>query len=173
MNIATKWQNLKLFSPETKFQSNLNALSYAPILFNLLNSLVKMKIWSASLAFYHFFQTTRLKSIKREYQCKILYSCIDIYSYSCLNPLSNERKSMFKSEDSRAVWTWVWTWKYLKWALHYLHDVIRKALRTRLIISPMLLFSKYGYDVVTTLWRSKVYSRRHFVQCKKMDNLMF
>ena len=21
----------------------------------------------------------------------------------------------------------------------------------------------YGYDVVTTLWRSKVYSRRHFV----------
>ena len=30
----------------------------------------------------------------------------------------------------------------------------------------------YGYDVVTTLWRSKVHSRRHFVceiQCKKMD----
>ena len=31
------------------------------------------------------------------------YSCIDIYSYSCLHPLSNERKSMFKSGDSRAV----------------------------------------------------------------------
>ena len=34
----------------------------------------------------------------------------------------------------------------------------------------------YGYDVVTTLWRSKVHNRRHFVweiQCKKMDNLMF
>ena len=33
------------------------------------------------------------------------YSCIDtcIYSYSCLQPLSNERKSMFKSGDSRAV----------------------------------------------------------------------
>ena len=31
---------------------------------------------------------------------------------------------MFKSGDSRAVWTWVWTWKYLKWALHYLHDII-------------------------------------------------
>ena len=34
----------------------------------------------------------------------------------------------------------------------------------------------YGYDVVTTLWRSKVHSRRHFVrkiQCKNMDNLMF
>ena len=52
------------------------------------------------------------------------YSCIDIYSYSCLHPLSNERKSMFKSGDSRAVWTWVWTWKYLKWALHYFHDVV-------------------------------------------------
>ena len=52
------------------------------------------------------------------------YSCIDVYSYSCLHPLSNERKSIFKSGDSRAIWTWVWTWKYLKWALHYLHDVI-------------------------------------------------
>ena len=31
------------------------------------------------------------------------YSCIDFYSYSCLHPLSNERKSMFKSGDSRAV----------------------------------------------------------------------
>ena len=49
---------------------------------------------------------------------------IDIYSYSCLHPLSNKRKSMLKSGDSRAVWTWVWTWKYLKWALHYLHNVI-------------------------------------------------
>ena len=33
----------------------------------------------------------------------IQYSCIDVYSYSCLHPLSNERKSMFKSGDSRAV----------------------------------------------------------------------
>ena len=31
------------------------------------------------------------------------YSCIDFYSYSCLHPLSNELKSMFKSGDSRAV----------------------------------------------------------------------
>ena len=30
------------------------------------------------------------------------YSCIDVFSYSCLHPLSNERKSMFKSEDLRA-----------------------------------------------------------------------
>ena len=35
--------------------------------------------------------------------CINFYSCIDIYSYSCLHPLSNERKSMFKSGDSRAV----------------------------------------------------------------------
>ena len=31
------------------------------------------------------------------------YSCKDVYSYSCLHPLSNEQKSMFKSGDSRAV----------------------------------------------------------------------
>ena len=31
------------------------------------------------------------------------YSCIDVYPYSCLHTLSNERKSMFKSGDSRAV----------------------------------------------------------------------
>ena len=35
------------------------------------------------------------------------YSCIDTYSYSCFNRLSNERKSMFKSGDSCAVLTWV------------------------------------------------------------------
>ena len=33
----------------------------------------------------------------------IHYSCIDIYLYSCLHPLSNEQKSMFKSGDSRAI----------------------------------------------------------------------
>ena len=31
------------------------------------------------------------------------YSCIETYSYSCFNSLSNERKSMFKSGDSCAV----------------------------------------------------------------------
>ena len=35
----------------------------------------------------------------------------------------------------------------------------------------------YGYDVVTTLWRSKVHSRRPIlfreIQCKKTDDLMF
>ena len=84
--------------------------------------------------------------------CWNLYSCINTYSYSCFNPLSNERKSMFKSGDSRAVWTWVWTWKYLKWALCYLHDVIPKASRTRLIISPLLLFAK-TLRTVMTFWR--------------------
>ena len=29
--------------------------------------------------------------------------CIDVYSYSCLHLLSNERKTMFKSGESRAV----------------------------------------------------------------------
>ena len=32
-----------------------------------------------------------------------LYSCIDVYSFSCLHSFSNERKSMFKSGDSRVV----------------------------------------------------------------------
>ena len=41
--------------------------------------------------FFHLFITSKR------------HSCIDIYSYSCLHPLSNERKSMFKSGDSRAV----------------------------------------------------------------------
>ena len=36
-------------------------------------------------------------------QFRNVHSCIDNYSYSCLKPLSNERKSMFKSGDSRAV----------------------------------------------------------------------
>ena len=55
---------------------------------------------------------------------RVPYSCIHVYSYSCLYPLSNERKSMFKPGDTRAVWTWVWTWKYLKRALHYWQDII-------------------------------------------------
>ena len=34
---------------------------------------------------------------------KCLYSCIETYLCSCFKPLSNERKSMFKSVDSRAI----------------------------------------------------------------------
>ena len=104
------------------------------------------------------------------------HSCIDIYSYSCLHPLSNERKSMFKSGYSRAVWTWVWTWKYLKWALHYLHDVIygtqcgpdwsfRRCFcpRTRCVRLWRNDVRKYIADAI--LFRE--------IQCKKMDNLMY
>ena len=106
----------------------------------------------------------------------IAHSCIDIYSYSCLHPLSNERKSMFKSGDSRAVWKLVWTWKYLKWALHYLHDVIygthcgpdwsfRRCFcsRKRCVLLWRNDVQKYTAD--TILFRE--------IQCKKMDNLMF
>ena len=42
------------------------------------------------------------------------YSCINTFAHSCLRPLSNERKSMFKSGGSRAVWKWVLTCKILK-----------------------------------------------------------
>ena len=103
-------------------------------------------------------------------------SCIDIYSYSCLHPLSNERKSMFKSGDSRAVWTWVWTWKYLKWALHYLHDVIYGT-----HCGPDWSFCRCfcSRNRCVRLWRNDV--RKYTadailfreIQCKKMDNLMF
>ena len=103
-------------------------------------------------------------------------SCIDIYSYSCLHPLSNERKSMFKSGDSRAVWTWVWTWKYLKWALHYLHDVIYGT-----HCGPDWSFRRCfcSRKRCVRLWRNDV--RKYTadailfreIQCKKMDNLMF
>ena len=84
------------------------------------------------------------------------YYCIDTYSYSCLNPLSNERKSMFKSGDSRAVWTWVWTWKYLKWALHYLHDVI-------------LYRKRWGPDCS---FRRCFCSRKHCVRLWRCDDVM-
>ena len=88
------------------------------------------------------------------------YSCIDIYSYSCLHPLSNEQKSMFKSGDSRAVWTWVRTWKYLRWALHYLHDVIYGK-----YCGPDWSFRRCfcSRKRCVRLWRPKVHSRRHFV----------
>ena len=53
-------------------------------------------------------------------------SCIETYSCRCFNSLSNDRKSMFKSGDSRVVWAWVWTLKYFKRAARYLHNVIRR-----------------------------------------------
>ena len=65
---------------------------------------------------------------------------------------------------------------YFKWALHYLHELIHKALQTRLIISSMLLFAKTLHMAVTMLWCSKVKADAILfreIQCKKMDNLMF
>ena len=47
---------------------------------------------------------------------------IENYSYSCFNPLSNERKSMFKSGDILQISLEIFKWRYLQ-----------KALRTRLI----------------------------------------
>ena len=84
---------------------------------------------------------------------------------------------MFKSGDSRAVWTWVWTWKYLKWALHYLHDVIYGnhygpdwsfhrcfCLRKRCVrLWRRYDLRKYTADAILL---------REF-QCTKMDKLMF
>ena len=43
-------------------------------------------------------------------------SCIEFVDRSCLKPLSNKQKSMFKWWDSRAVWTWILTWQSLNWA---------------------------------------------------------
>ena len=104
------------------------------------------------------------------------YSCINTYAHSCLKPLSNQTKAMFKSWNSRAVWTWVWTWKYLKWALHYLHDVMygkrwgpdwsfrrRFCSRKRCVRLWRHDVRKYTADAI--LFRE--------IQYKKMDNLMF
>ena len=69
---------------------------------------------------------------------------------------------MFKSGGARAVWTWVLTWKYLKWALHYYTESI--ADQTDHFADVFVRENvAYGYDVVTTLWRSKEHNRRHFV----------
>ena len=56
-------------------------------------------------SFYSFFISNYLNPSRGLFITHAVnsYSCIDIYSYSCLHPLSNERKSMFKSGDSRAV----------------------------------------------------------------------
>ena len=83
---------------------------------------------------------------------------------------------MFKSGDSRAVWTWVWTWKFLKWALHYSHDVIYGTQ-----CGPDWSFRRCfcSRKRCVRLWRNDV--RKYIadallfreIQCKKMDNLMF
>ena len=114
----------------------------------------------------------KLWSKKHFGQAHIKYSCIDIYSYSCLHPLSNERKSMSKSGDSRAVWTWVWTWKYLKWALHYLYGThcgpdwsFHRCFCSRKRCVRLWCNDVRKYKADAILFRE--------IQCKKMDNLMF
>ena len=56
--------------------------------------------------------------------CLNAHSCIGTYSYSCFNPLSNERKSMDKSGDSHAVLNMGLNLKILKMSPSYLPDVI-------------------------------------------------
>ena len=82
---------------------------------------------------------------------------------------------MFKSGDSRAVWTWVWTWKYLSWALHYYTESV--ADQTDHFAD---VFVRKNVAYAMTLWRR--YDVRKYttdailfreIQCKKMDILMF
>ena len=73
---------------------------------------------------------------------------------------------MFKSGDSRAVWTWVWTWKCLKWALHYYTERIADQTDhfANVFVSENVAdVRKYTADAI--LFRE--------IQCKKMDDLMF
>ena len=81
-----------------------------------------------------------MKGLRDQTFCFLIFnhSCINTYAHSCLKPVSNKQKTMFKSWYSCAVWTWVLTKQHLKWAPSYLHDIIQKALQHRLIISPML-----------------------------------
>ena len=146
--------------------------------------------WSAFFMFIHILDPVRtvkslvctvcLYPLKRAigffHVCDNGNSCTDVYSYSCLHPLSNERKSMFKSGDSRAVWTWVWTWKNFKWALHYLHDVIYGK-----HCGPDWSFRQCfcSRKRCVLLWRCDVrmYTADAIlfngIQCKKIDSLMF
>ena len=82
----------------------------------------------------------------------MLHSCINTYAHSCFKPFSNQTKAMFKSWNSRAVWTWVWTWKYLKWALHHLHDVIMESVEDQTDHFADVFVRENvtcGYDVMT------------------------
>ena len=67
---------------------------------NELTTCLKIKLLN-HLPHRDAFNLQNVRNLRAEYLKKD--SCIDIYSYSCLHPLSNERKSMFKSGDSRAV----------------------------------------------------------------------
>ena len=63
-----------------------------------------------------------------------VHSCIYVYSYSCLNRLSNEQKSMFKSGDSYAVWTWVWQGSHRLEKYLNIQDCLEKSLKIKLAL---------------------------------------
>ena len=94
--LCTYLQNYYVFTPEMNLQSNLNVIwsiesnIRAIVLLNILNSLRKrdkmlgkprilslfpnlFNKFSASLAFFLFFPTCLINSIKHEHSCKILY----------------------------------------------------------------------------------------------------
>ena len=83
-----------------KFQKNLNTLRWDMVtVFYHFNVITNRRAVSLRLfVFYLSHGLVWVREINR-----IHHSCVDVYSYSCLHPLSNERKSMFKSGDSRAV----------------------------------------------------------------------
>ena len=74
---------------------------------------------------------------------------LDVYSYSCLHPLSNERKSMFKSGDS-TLFEHGPELEILKMSpALFVRRYIQKVLQTRLIIMLMFLFTKTLHTVMT------------------------
>ena len=107
-----------------------------------------------------------------------LYSCIEFVTRSCLKPLSNEQKSMFKSGDSSAVRTWFLTWQSLNWALNCLHDVTLKCCGLDWSFC-YVMFAKMLHTSMT-LWRRNdvqkfdadaIFFRE--IKCKKMNISMF
>ena len=48
------------------------------------------------------------------FQSNSVHPCKNTYSYIAVYPLSNERKSMFDSEDTCVLLTWLYTSKYKK-----------------------------------------------------------
>ena len=74
---------ITFFTPEMRYQSNLNDIEsniHALVLLNLLNSLRKRDKCSQSLAFYLFSSARLIHSISHEYSSKILYVYSQIQS---------------------------------------------------------------------------------------------
>ena len=92
------------------------------------------------------------------------HSCIDIYS--CLHPLSNKRKPMqVPIRRFACCLNMGLNLKILKMSpALFAWRYIRKNETDHFADVFVCENVAYGYDVVKTLWRSKVHSRRHFVQ---------